>query len=111
MLEIQVSSGGKDFHEHNLRHKEYMDRWTSQCIMYITHNDLFVYPGTNHKHWISTESSPFGKRWLPILNPFPHNDTFWRPWETSLLKTLWEKEKLLVASNFSFFHSVFYRFE
>ena len=27
------------------------------------------------------------------LNPFPHNDTFWRPWETSLLKTLWEKEK------------------
>ena len=37
-----------------------------------------------------------------LLNPFPHNDTFWRPWETSLLKTLWEKEKLLVVSNFSF---------
>ena len=35
------------------------------------------------------------------LNPFPHNDTFWRPWETSLLKTLWEKERLLVTSNFS----------
>ena len=32
-------------------------------------------------------------------NPFQHNDTFWRPWETSLLKTLWEKEKLLVTSN------------
>ena len=44
----------------------------------------------------------------PLLNPFPHNDTFWRPWETSLLKTLWEKEKLLVTSNFSFSHSVFY---
>ena len=28
----------------------------------------------------------------------------------SLLKTLWEKEKLLVTSNFSFSHSVFYRF-
>ena len=26
---------------------------------------------------------------------------------TSLLKTLWEKEKLLVMSNFSFFHRVF----
>ena len=26
----------------------------------------------------------------------------------SLLKTLWEKEKLLVKSNFSFSHSVFY---
>ena len=44
------------------------------------------------------------------LNPLPHNDTFWRPWETSLLKTLWEKEKLLVTSNFSFSHSVFYPF-
>ena len=42
------------------------------------------------------------------FNPFPHNNTFWRPWETSLLKTLWEKEKLLVMSNFSFFHSVFF---
>ena len=42
------------------------------------------------------------------INPFPHNDTFWRPWETSLLKILWEKEKLLVTSNFSFSHSVFY---
>ena len=27
---------------------------------------------------------------------------------TSLLKTVWEKEKLLVMSNFSFSHSVFY---
>ena len=26
-----------------------------------------------------------------LLNPFPHTDTFGRPWETSLLKTLWEK--------------------
>ena len=43
-----------------------------------------------------------------FFNPFPHNDTFWRPWESSLLKTLWEKEKLLVTSNFSFTHSVFY---
>ena len=44
------------------------------------------------------------------VNPFPHNDTFWRPWETSFLKTLWEKDKLLVTSNFSFTHSVFYQF-
>ena len=44
------------------------------------------------------------------VNPFPHNDAFWRPWETSLLKTQWEKEKLLITSNFSFSHSVFYPF-
>ena len=47
---------------------------------------------------------------VKYFNPFPHNDTFWRPWETSLLKTLWEKEKLLVMSNFSFSYSVFYLF-
>ena len=45
-----------------------------------------------------------------LLDPFPHNNTFWRPLETNLLKTLWEKEKLLVTSNFSFSHSVFYPF-
>ena len=43
------------------------------------------------------------------FNPFPHNDTFWRPWETSLLKTLWEKEKLLITSNFPFSHNDFKR--
>ena len=37
------------------------------------------------------------------------------PWfvhvcSTSLLKTLWEKEELLIRSNFSFSHSVFYPF-
>ena len=48
--------------------------------------------------------------WSRPLNPFPHNDAFWCPWETSLLKRLWEKEKLLVTSNFSFSHSVFYPF-
>ena len=43
-----------------------------------------------------------------LFNPFPHNNTFWRVWERSLLKTLWEKEKMLVASIFSFSHNVFY---
>ena len=45
----------------------------------------------------------------PVI-PFRHNDTFRHPWETSLLKTLWEKEKLLATSNFSFSHNVFYPF-
>ena len=47
---------------------------------------------------------------LHAFNPFAHNDTFWRHWETSLLKTLWVKEKLLLTSNFSFSHSVLYLF-
>ena len=45
-----------------------------------------------------------------IFNPFPNKPWFLRVCSTSLLKTLWEKEKLLVTSNFSFSHRVFYPF-
>ena len=44
------------------------------------------------------------------FNPFPNKPWFLRVCTLSLFKTLWEKEKLLVTSNFSFSHSVFYRF-
>ena len=43
------------------------------------------------------------------VNPFPNMPWFLLVCCTSLLKTLWEKEKLLVTSNFSFSHSVFKR--
>ena len=42
------------------------------------------------------------------FNPFPNKPWFLRVCCLSLSKTLWEKEKLLVTSNFSFSHSVFY---
>ena len=42
---------------------------------------------------------------VKCLNPFPN-----KPWFLRLLKTLWEKEKLLMMSNFSFSHSVFLPF-
>ena len=45
------------------------------------------------------------------LNPFPDKPWFLRVCSKSLSKTLWEKEKLLVTSNFSFSHSAFYLFE
>ena len=45
------------------------------------------------------------------FNPFPNKPWFLRVCSTGLLKTLWEKEKLLVTSNFSFSHSVFYPYE
>ena len=41
---------------------------------------------------------------------FTHSHTmtpFEASGETSVLKTLWEKEKLLITSNFSFSHNVF----
>ena len=48
--------------------------------------------------------------WMRGFNPFPNKPWFLHVWITSLLKTLWEKEKLLVTSNFSFYRSVFYPF-
>ena len=67
----------------------------------FSHNDIWTFRKSE------TEDSSDRKK---VLNPFPHNDAFWRLWETGLSKTLWEKEKLLIMSNFSFSHSVFYLF-
>ena len=44
------------------------------------------------------------------LNPFPNKPWFLRVCSTSILKTLWEKEKLLIMRNFSFSYCVFYPF-
>ena len=42
------------------------------------------------------------------LNTLPNNAAFWQTKDILLWKTLWEKEKLLVTSNFSFSHNGFY---
>ena len=42
------------------------------------------------------------------FNPFPNKPWFLRVCTSSPLKTLWEKEKLLVTSNFSFSYSALY---
>ena len=42
------------------------------------------------------------------FNPFPNKLWFLCVYGTRLLKTLWEKEKLLIMSNFSFTYSIFY---
>ena len=44
------------------------------------------------------------------INPFPNKPWFLPVCCMCFLKTLWEKEKLLITSNFSFSHSVFYLF-
>ena len=49
-----------------------------------------------------------GRIKILFLNPFPNKPWILHVCSTCLLKTLWEKEKLLVTSNFSFSHSVFY---
>ena len=45
-----------------------------------------------------------------VLNPFPNKPWFLRVCITSLSKTMWEKEKLLVTRNFSVPHTVYYLF-
>ena len=50
------------------------------------------------------------KETMMVINPFPNKPWFLCVCSTRLLKTLLEKEKLLVTSNFSFFYSVFYPF-
>ena len=56
--------------------------------------------------WLMNTNPEFCK-----LNPFSNKPRFLHVCSTSLLKTLWEKEKLLVMRYFSFSHSVFYPFE
>ena len=46
-----------------------------------------------------------------VFNPFPNKPWFLRVGSTSPFKAQCEKEKLLVTSNFSFSHRVFYPFE
>ena len=65
--------------------------------------------GTNNTPHNSVDSVPTSN--LVCINTFPNKPWFLRVCSGSLLKTLWEKEKLLVTSNFSFSHSVFYPFE
>ena len=61
---------------------------------------------------IPDQTQTLGRGLLQTItfNPFPNKPWFLRVCMTSLLKTLWEKAKLLVTSNFSFFHCVFYPF-
>ena len=54
--------------------------------------------------------SAFFCLFLPSFNPFPNKPWFLLVYSTCLLKTMWEKEKLLITSNFSFSRIVFYPF-
>ena len=74
-----------------------------------------AYKNTRYRKQCSFQVTSLVTNYRPKLysgiNPFPNKPWFLRVCSTSLLKTLWEKEKLLVMSNFSFSHSVFYPFE
>ena len=62
------------------------------------------------KEWISSTPGKSFETSLPLYNPFPNKPLFLHVFCYSLLKTLWEKEKLLITSNFPFSHCVFFPF-
>ena len=71
-----------------------------------------IYMGRNFGKWaiLYLSKGHSATRFKPLFNPYPS-----KPWllgvcGSSLLKALWKKEKLLVTSNFSFSHGVFYHF-
>ena len=70
-----------------------------------------IYAYKSHKFGISFLEVPLHhiprKVGRVRVNPLLHKYSFWRMKNRQFLKTLWEKEKLLVTSNFSFSH-VFY---
>ena len=76
---------------------------------YLTHNHQVRIP--THLA-LSTKPSGWGpvKRNTVFLNSFPNKAWFLHVGRVSLLKILWEKEKLCVMCNFSFVCSVFYLF-
>ena len=72
---------------------------------------VFLNSGKYHRNRSYCFLHPVAPKFKQYFNPFPNKPWFLRVCGISLLKTLRETEKLLVTSNFSFSHSVFYLFE
>ena len=72
------------------------------CILVYTCALVILYCKLLHLCYFCMESL--------LFNPFPNKPWFFHVCSTSLLKTLWKNEKLIVMSSFSFSHCVFYPF-
>ena len=71
------------------------DTWFAKCFPLCFSNFQWKLPSF-HQNELS----------IPV-NLFPHTDAFWCLCSKCLLKTLWQKEKLLIMSNFFFCNDVF----
>ena len=82
------------------------DRLTTEPPVQGCYGTSIKYCGKRRKCWspaFSAIPTMFSKAvFCRFVNPFPNKPWFLRVCSTCLLKTLWEKEKLLVTSNFSF---------
>ena len=68
------------------------------CIKFLFHRPWYLYMVLIFYQ---------AKWYFVYINPLPNKPWFLHICMNSLLKTLWEKEKLLITSNFSISHSVF----
>ena len=75
--------------------------WFRVCRTVSNENVMFVY---QYRRLLASLFGAF------FFNSFPNKPLILHVCITSLLKTLWGKEKLHVTSNFSFSQSVFYPF-
>ena len=80
--------------------------------LFSIHYENFLQVSSNMKLLSANSFSLDGLKFIVLerVNPFPNKPLFLYVCSTSLLKTLREKEKLLITSNFSFSLSVFYLF-
>ena len=76
-----------------------------ESVAYIDDCDMYVIAEGE-----AARSYNFNTGMYILRKPFRNKPLFLRVGRINLLKTLWEKEKLLVTSNFSFSYSVFHSF-
>ena len=88
--------------------------WYVKMKTYHSHQNYSIYRNDARLPEFSPFHTMFSKAFFTRVvqcqervNPFPNKPWFLRVCSTGLLKTLREKEKLLITSNFSFSHSVF----
>ena len=77
-------------------------------LVFSAHDDNGISQGLSFRHRF--KSVHFSTLYCCLCKAFPNKPWFLGVCSISLLKTMWEKKKLLVTSNSSFFHSLFYSF-
>ena len=86
-------------------------------VNFLPYSSNLKFSSANCLNWERSKICFLGKGYYSpnnlktfVINSFPNKSLFLRVSDTSRLRTPWDNEKLLVTSNFSFSHSVFYPF-
>ena len=90
-----------------MKHLKELQEMEKLVVTMISHyqKDIGRWEAFSDDECIPSDGNIFGR--VKDINPFPNKPWFLCVCSTSPLKTLWEKEKLLVMTPF---HSVFYPF-